>query len=233
MLRGAASAPATSFPRPPLPYRTEQTALGAPLQPLRVIDRLPGPPSSAATRPRLLSCGAPHSPREAAGGHFLPRRPPARPAPLPEPGRATSAGVGTAGLPSSGNRPLRPPAPAVRGAKGNETEEATETENGRASNLRRDGRAPGRRARPGSPHPHRAEGSPLTRLPAVGAAAVPGDLQQLLQQRLVAVAVHHRRPARSSAGGARREARPRQAKGGTPWGPPRAEGPPRLRTGSR
>jgi len=35
----------------------------------------------------------------------------------------------------------------------------------------------------------------LTRFPAVGAAAVPGDLQQLQQQRLVAVAVHHRRGA--------------------------------------
>lgn len=38
--------------------------------------------------------------------------------------------------------------------------------------------------------------SPLwIRFPAVGAAAVPGDLQQLQQQRLVAVAVHHRRGA--------------------------------------
>lgn len=154
MLRGAASAPATSFPlaASPLSLRTNAAwrffaaAEGLPTD-YRVL-RAPQPPAGSAP---LLRRGSSSTQPRRSGRRPFPAPPPARPSSLPEPGRATSAERPAAALPSSGNRPLRPPAPGVREAKGDETEEGTETENGRASHPRRDGRAPGRRARPRIP----------------------------------------------------------------------------------
>lgn len=65
---------------PPLPYRSEQMPLGASSQPLKAGYRPTTGSSELRSHPpaRLLSCGAaaaPRSPGEAAGGHFLPRRP--------------------------------------------------------------------------------------------------------------------------------------------------------------
>lgn len=214
--------------------------LGASSQPLKAGYRPTTGSSELRSHPpaRLLSCGAaaaPRSPGEAAGGHFLPHRPRAprrsrspaeRPPPRDLPRRCPPRETARSVLPPLGCAKLK----AMKQRKGQKQRTAAPRTRDGMGGRPDGGHGP---ASPSAPRRLREEPPVLTRLPTVGAAAVPGDLQQLLQQRLVAVAVHHRRPARSSAGGARREARPRHAKGGTPWGPPRAEEPPQHRTGSR
>lgn len=120
-LLGASSQPLRATDRLPSPDAARPPRASAGQQPRRALGGTLVRPELRSRPPaRLLSCGAvtaptPHSPGdgEAAGGHFLPRRPPR--APLrshrrsrrraAEPTRATSAGGGTAGAALLGKPP--------------------------------------------------------------------------------------------------------------------------------
>lgn len=267
-LLGASSQPLRATDRLPSPDAARPPRASAGQQPRRALGGTLVR-SELRSRPpaRLLSCGAVTAPTPHTGKR--PEAiscPAARPAPLcaptaapgaarPRPPERPPPAAGPRALHSSGNRPPCPPAPVVRETKGDDgppLKQRNRPKQGTAAPRSRDGmggRPDGGNgpAAPAALRPHRTEGAEGAT--AAGGAPYPYPIPRSRRSgrsrrpsaapAAASCCGRGPSPPRSAAGGARPEARPRQAEGGTGAGPNaaarsvpsrRPSGPPRLRT---